>query len=62
MVVKKHPYSNLENTKLWLSIEKAIQSLTDNNDLKLQTDRSYIVGFLAKSLSDSGLIKNKIKK
>jgi hypothetical protein len=49
---KDHPYVEFEQTELWRRLEKAIQQLSDNNDIKLQTDQRYIIGYLAKSLSE----------
>ena len=54
----KHPYADFEKTELWKIIDKALQELTENNDVKVQTDRNYIVGHIAKSLSKSGLVKS----
>jgi hypothetical protein len=54
----KHPYSSLENTDVWLTLEKAVKDLVDNNDLQELTDRKHIVGYLAKRLSEAGIAKN----
>jgi hypothetical protein len=53
----KHPYVPLENTDVWRELEKAVKDLVDNKDLRELTDRKYIVGFLAKRLSDAGFKK-----
>ena len=57
MGAKKHPYVEFEKSDLWRILEKAIQNLSNNNDIKEQTDRNYIVGYLAKCLSEGDLIK-----
>jgi hypothetical protein len=59
MDAKKRPYVDFERMALWPVLEKAIQNLSDNNDIKEQTSRNYIVGYLAKILSESGLMKSK---
>jgi hypothetical protein len=52
---KSHPYEAWEGTKLWSALEAAIAELVENQDLREMTAREYIVGFLAKRLSESGL-------
>ena len=54
-----HPYQEFEGTKLWKSIDKAITKLAKNGDLCEQTGRAYIVGYLVKSVIDSGEFSSK---
>lgn len=52
---KSHPYEAWEGTKVWSALESAIAELVENQDLTEMTAREYIVGFLAKRLSEAGL-------
>jgi hypothetical protein len=56
---QKHPYIDFEKTELWQLLEKALRELQDNSDIKIQTDPSYVVGYLAKTLTENGVIKSK---
>jgi len=49
------PYQKFETTKLWGVINQAIYDLVENTDIQEMTDRKYIVGYLCKSLTDSGI-------
>jgi hypothetical protein len=51
----EHPYKKLENTPLWIAIEKAIIDLESNQDLKFTTPPEYIVGYICKQLADNGV-------
>jgi hypothetical protein len=59
MNAQKHPYSKFEHTNVWRVLEQAVQELVDNNDIKELTNRTYIIGYLAKRLSEDGLLKDK---
>ena len=50
-----HPYKTLENTPLWLAVEKAVADLESNKDLKLTTRLEYVVGYLCDQLVQSGV-------
>ncbi len=49
---ESHPYKEYEGTKLWKTIDKAIDDLVENQDLEETTPRSYIVGYLCKKISE----------
>jgi hypothetical protein len=42
------PYAQYEGTELWKSLEKGIGDLVRNKDVKEETPRRYIVGYLCK--------------
>jgi hypothetical protein len=46
-----HPYVEFENTGLWKALEKGINDLVKNQDLKELEHRDYIVGYLCKVLT-----------
>lgn len=52
-----HPYQSLESHPAWQAIDAAISDLEDNGDLREQTARVYIVGYLVKALVKGGLLK-----
>ena len=60
MNAQKHPYSKFEHTNVWQVLEQAIQELVANNDIKELTPRTHIVGYLAKRLSEDGLLKDQV--
>jgi hypothetical protein len=45
-----HPYEKYENTELWKTLENAVNTLVDNNDLELTTNIKYVIGYLCKCL------------
>ena len=45
-----HPYKDLEKTKLWVKIEKALNDLEENKDVEIKTRPEYVIGFLCKEL------------
>ena len=47
-----HPYEDQEATDLWKLLDRCIQQLEENSDLKLQTDRRYVVGYLCQQLTE----------
>lgn len=49
------PYEEYKDTKIWNVIEFAVSNLVDNSDLEEKTDREYIVGYLCKTLVESGI-------
>jgi len=49
-----HPYKALEQQPIWKVLERAIDALVANGDLKASTAREYVIGFLAKSISEAG--------
>ena len=51
-----HPYVEFEGTMLWKAIDTGIASLEKNGDIKLTTERSYIIGSLCKRLVQKKLI------
>ena len=48
----RHPYVDYEADPLWPLIEKGIDDLVKNQDLIEQENRSYIVGYLCKVISN----------
>jgi hypothetical protein len=46
-----HPYKGFEKTGLWKALNKGIQDLVGNQDLKEIERREYIVGYLCKVLT-----------
>ena len=54
MSAKRHPYQQYEKFPIWDALDRAIDELIKNGDVEEQTARQYIVGFLAKSLTDEG--------
>jgi len=52
---RSHPYEAWEGTKVWSTLEAAVAELVENKDLEEMTPREYIVGLLAKRLSEAGL-------
>ena len=46
-----HPYEKYENTRLWESVEEAVNKLVENKDVELKTRVEYVVGYLCKSIS-----------
>ena len=54
----KHPYALYQNTHNWALLSGAIDDLVKNRDLVVQTDRTYIVGYLCKILVEGALTAN----
>lgn len=50
-----HPYAAWRGTRIWSILEAAIEELVDNRDLEEMTPREYIVGFLAKRVTEGGI-------
>ena len=48
-----HPYKNLERLAAWKVVELAIADLAENGDIKEETARKYIVGYLVKKLREA---------
>jgi len=46
-----HPYKQFEGTRLWKALDKGIDELIENQDLKEITKRKYILGYLCKALT-----------
>jgi hypothetical protein len=46
-----HPYKEFEKTGLWKALNKGVQDLVGNRDLKEIERREYIVGYLCKVLT-----------
>lgn len=49
----KNLYSKLKYTEpeLWLTIDKALDDLEKNQDIKINTKRDYAIGYLCKVLN-----------
>jgi len=52
-----HPYSQYERLSAWKVIEKELDALVKNGDLRETTARPYIVGSLCKALDDAGILQ-----
>jgi hypothetical protein len=48
------PYDIYKNTEEWRIINKAIQELIDNSDIKLLTPNDYIIRYIVKLLVENG--------
>lgn len=55
---RRHPYMDLENTLEWEMIYKAVEDLILNQDIILQTQKEYVVGYLVTKLSDRTTCKS----
>jgi hypothetical protein len=53
-----HPYEAFEADPLWQVVSNAIHDLVKNGDVSEQTGREYIVGYIVKSIRDSGELKS----
>ena len=51
-----YPYKLFETKKIWKIVNKAIDDLVKNQDIKETTHRRYIVGYICKLLSEAGAI------
>ncbi len=49
--MKPHPYSQYENTSLWLAVEKALSDMKENRDIVITTDERYVIGYFVKALA-----------
>jgi len=49
-----HPYAKYDGTESWKRIELAIRELQNNKDIELATPIQYVVGYLCKSISETG--------
>ena len=49
-------YEKFKSTIIWNVVNRAVDDLVENTDIEEKTDRAYIVGYLCKSLFESGLI------
>jgi hypothetical protein len=54
MSAKKHPYQQYEKLPIWKALDNAVSELVRNGDLEEQTAREYIIGYLAKTLTEEG--------
>jgi len=44
------PYDVYKGTRVWMTVERAIQDLVENHDIAETTRREYIVGYICKQL------------
>lgn len=51
-----HPYTEFENSPLWVVIDDTIAELEENRDLELTTARQYVIGYLCKKITEMELI------
>ena len=51
-----HPYLEFENTSVWTILEKAINELEGNKDLKLTTPKEYVIGYVCKQLTEADVL------
>lgn len=54
-----HPYERYEGSPIWLSLEKAIADLVENQDIEETTRREYIVGYLIQKVEGLEGMPNK---
>ena len=52
------PYSEFSETRLWLVLSGAIDELVANRDLEEKTARRYIIGYIARCLSENDLLSS----
>ena len=52
---QQHPYRKFEGTPIWSVVERAIKDLEENQDLKLLTPPSYVVGYICEQLIETGI-------
>jgi hypothetical protein len=43
-----HPYNEFEGSVLWKAIDKGMEALVGNGDVREMTEREFIVGYLCK--------------
>jgi hypothetical protein len=55
----KHSYAEFEKTALWKTVQKALDELETNKDLKITTKSEYVIGFICQKISTKGLLKGK---
>jgi hypothetical protein len=51
-----HPYTDFEDTGLWKAVDAALAELEQNRDVRLNTGREYVVGYLCKQLASRKLV------
>jgi hypothetical protein len=54
--MQNHPYADLESTRVWVVLEKALGDLIENNDLRLTTAPEYVIGYICKQMREADLI------
>jgi hypothetical protein len=47
-----HPYQEFESSNTWKHVNRAIGALVKNGDIKEETPREYIVGYICKILRE----------
>ena len=47
-------YDKYKSTEEWRIIDKSVQELIDNDDIKLLTPNDYIIGYIVKQLVENG--------
>ena len=56
MKKRQHPYTQYEQDPMWRVINKGIAALVKNGDLKEETARAHVVGYLTKLLRESSAV------
>ena len=56
------PYDKFKDTEEWQIINKAVQELIENNDIKPLTPNDYIIGFIVKQLIDKQNVSQNLDK
>lgn len=51
------PYKKYEETEAWRIVDTTISNLVANDDLKENTNRKYIVGYICRCLDDAGVLR-----
>ena len=60
--MNKWIYDDFLETKIWMVLERGIQDLVANEDLEEKTNRKYLIGYLAKCLSDENCLNRECLK
>lgn len=47
----RHPYMKYEGSPLWNVLDKAMDDLVENTDIKETTRREYIIGYLIECIA-----------
>ena len=51
-------YKEYRKLKAWKIIEKALEELEENQDIKITTMRDLVIGYIVKGLERNDLLKN----
>ena len=57
MTEQVHPYKRFEGSDLWRILSTAIDELAANDDLREQTRREYVIGYIIQKLVGTGAVR-----